>query len=423
MSNSIIPFPVTTRTLANGLKTIVVRMPSPGMASFWSIVRTGSRDEYEPGRTGFAHFFEHMMFRGTETFPTAVYQRAMIELGTDSKAYTTDDLTAYHLDIAAADLDRIMELESDRFQRLDYAEADFRTEAGAVYGEYRKSKTEPLFALYEAVRETAFERHPYGHTTLGYEADIAAMPTLYDYSRRFFERYYRPDNTALLVVGDVDPDTVAALADKHYGGWRSGYVPPAIPTEPEQIAARRVDAEYPGSTLPVVWLAWKIGRADPDDRLRAAADLLVELTYGETSGTYRQLVLNDQSLEFLAAHTNPNRDPSLLDVYARVKHAGQVGAVIATLERAAHAARDGLPDPAHLEQLKSRKRYGFLMRLETPASVAEAFARPVAIDGGLAGLERLFATYAALTPDDIRNAAAQVFDPNRCTIGILKPAS
>jgi zinc protease len=420
MSSSIIPFPVHESRLDNGLKLVVLPMPSNGLASLWTIVRTGSRDEYEPGRTGFAHFFEHMMFRGTEKYSTEAYQRILIELGADANAFTTDDLTAYHLAVAAGDLGRVMELESDRFQHLDYAESDFRTEAGAVYGEYRKSKTEPLFVLYEAVRETAFDQHTYGHTTMGYEQDIAAMPTLYAFSRQFFERYYRPDNAILLVVGDVDPAAVAALAERHYGGWRPGYVRPEVPAEPEQVAEKHVETAYAGQTLPLVWLAYKIGRSDPGDRLRAAADLLVELTFGETSDVYRRLVLQEQSIEFLAAYTNSNRDPSLLDVYARVKRPDRIDAVLAALDAAAARARETLVDGERLEALKTRQRYGFLMRLETPDEVASAVSRPLAIHGDLGGIESLYATYESLTPEDVRAAARVVFSASRRTLGLLK---
>jgi zinc protease len=416
----IIPFPVETTEFDNGLRLIVVPMPSNGLVSLWSIVRTGSRDEYEPGRTGFAHFFEHMMFRGTEKYSTEDYQRVLIELGADGNAFTTDDLTAYHLAIAASDLDRVMELESDRFQHLQYAETDFRTEAGAVYGEYRKSKTEPLFVLYEAVREKAFEQHTYGHTTMGYEADIAAMPTLFDFSRHFFERYYRPDNTILLVVGDVEPAAVATLTAKHYGAWQSGYVVPKIPVEPDQVAEKRIETAYAGQTLPLLWLAYKIGRADPGNRLRAATDLLVELTFGETSEVYRRLVLNAQSVEFLTAYTNANRDPSLLDVYARIKSTDQIESVLQALDAATRRACEELVDSTRLENLKTRQRYEFLMRLETPNSVAEACARSIAIDGDLSGLETLYRTYASLSPEDIRQAARDVFAVDRRTVGVLQ---
>jgi len=422
MTKNIFPFTFETHRLENALKLIVVPMPSHGLTSFWSIVRTGSRDEYEPGRSGFAHFFEHMMFRGTKRYPADLYQRVLIELGADSNAFTSEDLTAYHLSIAAEDLGRAMELESDRFMNLDYSETDFKTEAGAVFGEYRKSKTDPEFVLYEAIRETAFEQHTYGHTTMGYEADISAMPTLYEYSRRFFDRYYRPENTILLVVGDVDPQAARALTEKHYATWRQGYVQPEVPAEPEQLAERRITANYTGRTLPLLWLAYKIGRADPDDRLRAASDLLVELTFGETSEVYRRLVLSEQSVEFLVAYTDLNRDPSLLNICARIKHADQIDATIRALETATEKFCEQLVDRERLEELKSRQRYEFLMQLETPDAVAEAVATPLAIDGDLSAINQLHMTYASLTPENIRDAARQVFSANRRTIGVLTGA-
>ena len=144
-----------------------------------------------------------------------------------------------------------------------------------MYGEYRKSRTDPFFALYEKMMGTAFTTHTYGHTTLGFEEDIAAMPTLYEYSREFFQRYYRPDNIVLFVAGDVQPATVLELAQKYYGGWQPGYVAPPVPTEPEQKQERRVAVDYDGQTLPILWVAYKFGAVDPHDRIRVAADLLV----------------------------------------------------------------------------------------------------------------------------------------------------
>lgn len=420
--NGIIPYPSEVHVLGNGLKLIVMPMPVEGLVSYWSIVRTGSRDEFEPGRSGFAHFFEHMMFRGTRRYPAEAYQHILTEMGADANAYTTDDLTAYHLSVTPTDLERVMDLESDRFMHLAYAERAFKTEAGAVYGEYRKSKTDPLFTLYEALRETAFERHSYGHTTLGFEADIAAMPTLYEYSQSFFARYYRPENTVLFVVGDVEADAVRALAERYYGAWERGYVTPAVATEPAQSGERRLEALYEGRTLPLLWVAYKIGRFDPDDRTRVAADLLVELAFGETSDVYQQLVLKEQAIEYLAAYTNQNRDPSVLDIYTRIKLPARVADVERALEAAAARYRDTLVEPARLEALKSRLKYDFLMQLETPDAVAQALARPIALAGGLEGIEQLHASYASITPEDVRAAAREIFVPERRTVGTLVTA-
>jgi zinc protease len=416
----ILPFPTETRTLANGLTAIVVPMPSDGLVAYWSIVRTGSRDEYEPGRSGFAHFFEHMMFRGTERYPPDEYNRVITTMGANSNAYTTDDHTAYHSALAAEDLETIMDIEADRFQNLSYAEAAFQTEAGAVYGEYRKSRTDPDFALYEELVRTAFERHPYGHTTLGFERDIAAMPTLYDYSREFFSRYYRPENTVLLIAGDVTPANIWPLVEKHYGGWQRGYVAPAIPVEPEQTAERRIDVAYDGQTLPLLAVAYKLPVYDPSDRVRVAADLFADLAFGETSEAYARLVLDEQVVEDLDAGASYNRDPGLLEIDARIKDPAKVDYVLGVIDDVVAKYRDEPPDAARLADLKRRLRYGFLMGLQTPEAVAGRVAQFVALHGGLGGLDRLYATYAAITPDDVHAAAEQYLRAERRTVGVLR---
>ena len=155
-AGQVFPYRAVHQTLPNGLKTIVIPLDSPGLVTYWSVVRTGSRDEVEPGRSGFAHFFEHMMFRGTPKYPGPVYDQIVTSLGADSNAYTTDDYTAYHMTFAKEDLERVVEIESDRFQNLSYEKPAFQTEAGAVYGEYRKSITHPFSLLDEKLRDLAY---------------------------------------------------------------------------------------------------------------------------------------------------------------------------------------------------------------------------------------------------------------------------
>jgi zinc protease len=416
----ILPYATETRTLPNGLTVIVVPMPSDGLVAYWSIVRTGSRDEYEEGRSGFAHFFEHMMFRGTERHPADLYHRIITTIGADANAYTTDDYTAYHLSMAAEDLERVMDLESDRFQNLSYAESAFQTEAGAVYGEYRKSRSEPEFALYEALMAKAFERHPYGHTTLGYERDIAIMPTLYEYSREFLGRYYRPENTVLLVAGDVQAARLWPLVEKYYGGWQRGYVDPQIPTEPPQQTERRVEVEFDGQTLPLLHVAYKLPAYDPADRVRVAADLFADLAFGETSEAYRRLVLDEQVVEDLDAGAAYNRDPGLLDISARIKDAAKVDYVLGVIDETIARFRATPPDATRVADLQRRLRYGFLMGLQTPDSVAQRVAQFVALGGDLEGLDHLYATFAAITPADVHAAAELYLQAEQRTVGVLR---
>lgn len=416
----VFPYQTHVETLDNGLKVIIVPMSGTGLVSYHSIVRTGSRDEYEPGHTGFAHFFEHMMFRGTKKYPADRYNKILTELGADSNAYTTDDFTNFYLVVASADLERVMEIESDRFENLSYPEPDFKTEAGAVYGEYRKNRSSPFFSIWEALHETAFDKHTYGHTTMGYEKDIKAMPTMYDYSRSFFDRYYRPRNVVLLIVGDVDVPQTMALVKQYYGGWKEGYVKPKVPAEPPQTAERRIDVPYEGQSLPILWLAYKLPEFSPDSRAFAATQILAELAFGETSDLYKDLVLDEQLVEFLQAEAEPHRDPYLFHVITRIKDKDKVGSVLASIDDTVAHYQNELPDHDRLDAVKSRLRYGFLMRLDTPDNVAQNLSRFIAVTGGTEGINQMFTTYDEVTAEDVRSAAQQFLEPNRRTVAVLR---
>jgi zinc protease len=416
----VFPYPIHTRTLPNGLEVVVIPMHSNGLCAFWSVVRTGSRDEYEPGHSGFAHFFEHMMFRGTERFPSAVYNAEVTKMGASANAFTSDDLTAYHLAIASEDLERVMDLESDRFRNLSYAEDAFKTEAGAVYGEYRKNRTSPFFSIYEATRAAAFTAHTYGHTTMGYEADIAAMPGMYAYSKEFFSRYYRPENVTLLVTGDVVPEKVFEMAQRFYGPWQRGYVKPTIPAEPAQTAERRIDVKYEGRSLPILWAAYKVDAFDAGSRKWAAAEILGELAFGETSPLYKKLVLDQQVVQSLSGGPNLNRDPGLFDVVAQVKDPTKVDAVLAEIDAAIASLAGAPPQAAALAATQQRMKYSFLMSLSSPNGVASNLARMIAVAGDVRAVDRLYETYASVTPADVQAAAREYLKPERRTVAVLR---
>src|ERR1035437_8066914 len=163
----LLPFPAVEKTLPNGLKVIVVPTGFPNLVSIQIPVQTGSRNEVEPGKSGFAHFFEHMMFRGTKSTTPEQYEGFLTKAGARSNAYTTDDYTNYHTTFAKEDLETILRIEADRFQNLSYAEEAFRTEARAVLGEYNKNSAQPLAKLEEVMRDRAFQVHTYKHTTMG----------------------------------------------------------------------------------------------------------------------------------------------------------------------------------------------------------------------------------------------------------------
>lgn len=416
------PYQVEDHTLDNGLRVLLIPMSAGGLVAYYTVVRTGARDEYEPGRTGFAHFFEHMMFRGTEKYPAAEYKDITTKIGADTNASTGEDITQYYLSIAAEDLDQVMEIESDRFMNLNYPVDMFETEAGAIYGEYRKNRMNPFFLAYEAVRKEAFEVHTYGHTAMGFEEDIKNMPKMFDYSRTFFDRYYRPENIVLMIIGDIDAASTLEKVKQYYGGWEKGYQEPPIPAEPEQTTERRIEVEYPGSTLPMIWNAFKAPAFDPSSKNYVAGMLLCDLAFGETSDIYKKLVLDEQVVDILQAGLNFNRDPGLIDLIARVKDEDKIDYVQSELDRVIAKVRETPPSAESLADLKSRQKYDFLMGLDTPMAVARSLSQFIAITGSHEAIDTLYNTMNEVTPEDVATAAREYFVTEKRTIAVLKGA-
>lgn len=417
---SVFPFQIHQRQLKNGLTAIVIPIAGSGLTSVRTAIRTGSRDEYEPGRSGFAHFFEHMMFRGTKKYPADERERVVTSMGASANAYTSNDMTVYEFDIASEDLEKVMDLESDRFMNLAYSDQQFQTEAGAVYGEYRKNRASPFFQLFEKLSETAFGKHTYGHTTMGYERDIAAMPKMLDYSKKFFSRYYRPENAVLLVVGDVDADATLAMIERYWAGWKRGYVAPKVPKEPEQTAERKVDIAYEGRALPMIALSYKTGAFAPKDVDWVSQLVLAELAFGETSDLYKQLVLEKQLVQQLRPAPSTDRDASLFSVLAVCNDANQLPEVQKALEAAIEEAKNKPYDAERVAKVAANLRNGFLLRLDTPSAIAGELAQIAAVTGGISAVDEMYTTLSRVTPETVQAAAKKLFDSRRRTVATLR---
>ncbi len=422
MAQSIFPYPYQEETLPNGLRVIMIPMESPGLVAYYSVVRTGSRDEVEPGKSGFAHFFEHMMFRGTKKYPGSVYDSVITSIGASANAYTTDDYTAYHLNFAKEDLATVIEMESDRFQNLSYEKPAFQTEAGAVYGEYRKNITSPFALLNEKVQDLAYDVHTYKHTTIGFEADIKAMPEAFEYSKSFFHRFYRPDNVVLVIAGDIDPKATIALISRAYGPWERGYVAPKVSPEPPQTKERVGTVSYNGKTLPILTIGYKGDGFDPGNKDYVAAVLFGELAFGETSDLYKKLYIKEQKVEFVRASIPLNRDMPLFEIVAMVKKEEDLEGVREEIEKTIAEFQSQPVSLTRLTDLQRRQKYGFLMNLDTPNKVAGGLARFVALTGGIEVVGTFYAAFDRVSAQDVMHAARKYFVPERRTVVVLKGA-
>jgi zinc protease len=415
MAKDVFPFAVTNRTLDNGLRVVMVPFDSPGIVAYYTIVRTGSRNEVEPGKSGFAHFFEHMMFRGTERYSGDAFNALYRELGSDPNAFTSDDITVYHSLLSKDGIEKVIDVESDRFMYLKYSESDFKQESKAVLGEYNKNYSDPENKLYEKSRETAFSTHTYKHTTMGFIQDIEDMPNQYAYSLEFFRRYYAPQNCVVLVVGDFDLESTFGLIKKYYAPWKATADLVPVPAEPEQKEARKAHVDWTNATLPYVCVSFKIPAFDAKSKDSAALDLLSSLLFDETSPLYQELVIRDQKVEELSVYSPYRRDPGLFMVFAKVKDPAQLEAVRERIYQTTEAAAKTAIDARRLADVKSNVRYSFAMSLDTARSVAGHLTRTIGLTGDPASLNELYRRYDEVKADDLKRVAGAYLTRARST--------
>jgi zinc protease len=417
------PFAYTQQDLPNGLRLVTIPTDSPNLISIYIVMQTGSRNEVEPGKSGFAHLFEHMMFRGTAKYPPEKYNQILQRAGAASNAFTSDDLTAFYTTFSKEDLAEILAMEADRFQTLKYTPEDFKTETGAVLGEYNKNSSDPEEKLDEVLHDTAFDRHTYKHTTMGFLKDVQDMPNQYDYSLKFFDRYYRPEYTTIVIAGDVDAKQARALVDQYWGNWKRGNYHPDIPAEPVQQGPRENHVDWPSPTLPLLEIAFHGPAYTDNDKDWAALDALATLAFSRNSDLYEKLVVREQKVDRLIGDMPQSVDPNLFAVEARVKNPNDLPYVRTQILDTIKRFQDELVPAEKLSAVKNRERYAFTMQLDNSQSVAAAVARYVALRRSPDTIDKLYAIYSQLTPEDIRAAARKYLIESNRTIVTLTGAA
>lgn len=418
-SSEAFPFKIHEKELPNGLKVLVVPTGFPNLVSLQIPVQTGSRNEIEPGKTGFAHFFEHMMFRGTKKVPAAVYQEQLKKMGARQNAYTSGDYTNYHTTFGKGDLEKMLELEADRFMNLEYGESEFKTEARAVLGEYNKNSANPGQKLWEVTKEAAFTVHPYKHTTMGFLKDIEDMPNQFAYSKTFFDRWYRPEYTTVIIAGDVEPRATFALVEKYFKNWKRGSYKAKIPSEPPPAGPIYKQISWSAPTLPHLLIGFHGPALEADSRDYAALSLLYELAVGETSELYKKLVINEQKVEALRGSASDSRDPDLYTVYAQVKEAGDTALVRDTILKGLLTFSRVPVSSRELDDAKSKMRYGLAMALDNTEDIAAVLASYTHYERRGDTINRLFRSLDSVTPSDVQRVAQRLFTDKNLVISAL----
>jgi zinc protease len=287
---------------------------------------------------------------------------------------------------------------------------DVKKEAGAVYGEFRKGRSDPFEQLTDTLFALAFPTHTYGHSTLGYENDIRAMPNALEHSKIFFNEYYRPENAIILVVGDVNSESVFATIEQHYRSWEP-YTGPASPIteEPPQTETRRKHIDWEPSTAPLMTMAWRIpGHTEDSAALQVAADLLGS----ETNRLYERLIREEEIAYDIDVRRMSLVDPCLFLINVELK-------TTTAFNRAEQIIREEITslvtsvDLDLLTRTKAKQKYGLLSSLDTPSAVANVLGWELRRTGSLENFEKYLNNYQMVDHKHIQQALTNyLIDPN-----------
>ncbi len=409
------PPPMTVEKLDNGLTVVLVPFPSPGIVAYFTLVQAGSRDEVEAGRSGYAHLFEHLMFRGTDTVSADEYGRRIQAMGADDNAYTTDDMTVYTTTAPTGALPDLVKLNADRFEHLHVAEAKYKDETGAVLGERNKVFSDPHAQMEEALQALTFKTHTYGHTTIGFKRDVEDMPNQYEYSRQFFKRFYTPDDCVIFVVGDFDGAKALGAIKEAYGPWRGKRARTDVHPELEQKKPRASALTWKTPTDPLLDIAYRIPAMKTSLADTAALATLIAASFGEPSELYQRLVVKEQKLLELEASPRgvETKDPGVLDISAKLGDKASFDEIIGDVQSAIDsAARGELPAERVAAASRHLLNQGILGAQTAPA-LAGQLASLTGRTGDVQTYGKYMAALAQVKPEDVARVAKTLTPAHR----------
>jgi zinc protease len=407
---------VRSVTLANGLQIIVWPDRDIPNVALYNWVRVGSRNEV-PGITGLAHFFEHMMFNGTSKRAPGEFDQVLEANGARNNAFTSDDVTVYQDWFPRSALETVFDLEADRLRNLSFDPKVVESERDVVHSERRlRVDDSHQGRLTEQVQATAFIAHPYGIPTIGWPADILSWTI--DDLKSFYATNYAPNNCTMVIVGDVEPDSVIALARKYFESIPAQTPPkPVRTTEPEQLGERRVVVNADAQT-PLVQFAYH-GISGSDAR-RPALDLLTRiLTDGDASRLHRSLV-EEQKLAISAdSYFTGGFDPGLVWFFLSLPADGdEKKTEDAFTQQIERVIKQGVTKE-ELARARSQALADFWRGMATIDGKAQALGTFAVLQGGY---EKLFTeprAYEAVTPEDIQKVATELLRTTNRTVGVL----
>lgn len=310
--------PVERFTLRNGLTVVVMPNHKIPIVSHMILVKAGAADD-PYGKTGLAHYLEHLMFTGTKNFAEGEYDQAVERVGGEQNAYTNNDCTVFYATVPKDQLDMVMSMDADRLANLEFTPEKVKRELGVITEERTlRVDNQPTSQWIEQLNAITFLNHPYGHPTIGWAEDIAGL-TGAD-AKEFFDRYYRPGNMVLVVAGDVSPRDVRRMAQRYYGGLAGGEVELRNwPKEPPIRMSRQGEMHDPRVHEPRVVVQF-VAPSVNEGVTAQALPLSLFAQYlggGDTSALYTVLVRERKLAVSVSAEYDPYaRGPGLFRIFA-----------------------------------------------------------------------------------------------------------
>lgn len=413
--------PVHQFALPNGLRALLVERHEAPVVSVQVWYHVGSKDE-SPGKTGFAHLFEHLMFQGTKNLGPDQFSNYIVRAGGLDNAYTTEDYTVFWETIPSSQLPVALWLEADRMRNLEITQQSFDTEKEVVKEERRlRFDNQPYGTVVEKVYQQAFTVHPYQHSAIGSMEDLdrACLADI----QTFYDTYYVPNNATLVITGDFDRREAESLVRKYFAPLAPGPrdFRRAIPQEPPQ-EARRVLTLRENVALPAFVAAYHMPADGTPDAypLRLAAKILSE---GESSRIYRRLVY-EKGMAF-EAHSAGNftEDPNLFFVFAIMNPGHTPAEGEAEVQAELEHLKNGPPPVEDLAKAQNQILRDFVLSRQTVHSLGEelGYATVVLKDPELLNTE--LKRFLAVTPEDIQRVARKYFVPQNVTVVEVYPRS
>ncbi len=393
-------------TLPNGLRVIVHRDQSTPIVAMNILYDVGARDE-DPGKTGFAHLFEHLMFGGSVNIPK--YDEPLEAVGGENNAFTNNDVTNYYLTLPGENLETAFWLESDRMYQLGFSEKSLEVQRNVVTEEFRQTHlNQPYGDVWMLLRPLAYQVHPYRWSTIGKEIRHIQDATMSDV-RAFYNKYYNPNNAVMVIAGNVETSQIRKMAETWFGGIENtGTNKRDLPVEPKQTEPRRleVEREVPSDAI---YKAWHMC-----DRLDAdyyTTDLLSDiLGNGNSSRLYQHLIKDHKLFSEVNAYITGSFDQGLFVVSGKPVPGISLEEAEKAIDAQVEAIRDTLIRKHELQKVQNKVEsnlvFGRMNVLDKAINLA--FAELL---GDAEMVNREAEKYRSVTAHDLQRVARQVLEP------------